>query len=371
MKFILLAIIALATAGCSTYTPHPSKRPLSQETISQLGASDISIYENNSGIAVSWFRQDSSAAGAQFGLLGALTVAAVDAIANSGPSTNARKAAGEINSVVTLDWLNRSLYEAVEKLDFNDSSLKVTGLGMSQPIGAGPLKNTLTISTGYRLSESANALQVTAVAQISSDDIPYVTPYEFENGKIPKAQKSGPIYLNTFVYESDRLPLPVLTDELKEELIARITARYSGPNGELPEEGSDERKALVKEYKQAKDNKLSKYETALFLTRNWTDNNGELAMSAITDAHQFIAEQIIQDLNRRAIPSYEGEDEVLEMKDDGRLIVLKGNGAHAGAVHSLPGDVSDFSSYGNAFAIAEANADRIKEMKKVAEANEE
>ena len=65
--------------------------------------------ENNRGVEKSWFMTDSSAAGAQYGLIGALVTSVMDAIMNAGPSKRAQQAANEIAALVPADALNVSL----------------------------------------------------------------------------------------------------------------------------------------------------------------------------------------------------------------------------------------------------------------------
>lgn len=63
-------------------------------------------------------------------------------------------------------------------------------------------------------------------------------------------------------------------------------------------------------------------------------------------------------MNRTAIPSLTGLDEVVETAADGRTVRRTGAGVWAGSYVSSPSDVPSFSTYGNAVAIARANSAR-------------
>ena len=125
---------------------------------------------------------------------------------------------------------------------------------------------------------------------------------------------------------------------------------------------------MTKELEEANDDRLTKAEIAIFLAREWTKNNGALLRAEIDNAHAFIAKYAVVDMNRTAIPSLTGVDELVETLADGRTVRRGGPGLTAGSYVSLPGNVSDFVTYGNAAAIAEVNEARIRNIQEQARA---
>ena len=103
---------ACALAGACATESFPSKRPLTSAEIAAMSQTDLVLDENNEGVGKSWFMTDSSAAGAQYGLIGALVTATMDAIMNAGPARRAKQAANEVAEVVLAEKLNESLHKA-------------------------------------------------------------------------------------------------------------------------------------------------------------------------------------------------------------------------------------------------------------------
>lgn len=66
-------------------------RPLTSSHIETMGATPVTVSQNNNGIEKSWFFTSTAAAGAAYGLIGALVTVAMDAIINAGPSRRDRK----------------------------------------------------------------------------------------------------------------------------------------------------------------------------------------------------------------------------------------------------------------------------------------
>src|SRR5690606_37590150 len=139
--------------------------------------------------------------------------------------------------------------------------------------------------------------------------------------------------------------------------------------GALPAEGSDAFKAMNRELDNARDDNLTKAEIAIFLAREWTKDNGALIRSEIANAHAFIVKYAILDINSTAIPSLTGVDELVETLPDGRTVRRIGPGIMAGSYVSLPGNVTDFVTYGNAAAIAKVNEERVRAIQAEARAN--
>jgi hypothetical protein len=114
MRIVLMAVCGLLLSGCATAVA-PTARPLTQAHIDQMGPTRVVVAENTYGVGKSWFMTDSSAAGASYGLIGAVVSATMDAIINAGPSRRARQAADEINTIAPPSTLDVSLVAALQR----------------------------------------------------------------------------------------------------------------------------------------------------------------------------------------------------------------------------------------------------------------
>ncbi|MCS6625576.1 hypothetical protein N0B44_21930 [Roseibacterium beibuensis] len=370
-KIAICALAAMSLAACATVEPVPNARPLNAARIEALGPTPVVVAENNTGVMKSWFRQDSSAAAASQGLLGALVGAAIDGIMNYAPSRRARSAANELAEVMPAEALTESLVQHFSRQIATGTpgdGVVVSGVQTVQKVvEPGTVDDAIEVTSSYLLSEDATTLQVSTTVTYHNAAIPYVTPYTFENAP-PKTELTGPLYRNSFTYSSRQLPVPVLTPELRERLIASIRDNARDESGALPVEGTDAFKSMNRELEEARDDKLTKAEIAIFLAREWTRDNGALLRAEIDNAHAFVARYALLDMNRTAIPSLTGVDELVETLPDGRTVRRGGPGISAGSYVSLPGDVSDFVTYGNAAAIAEVNETRLRNIQEQARA---
>ena len=363
------ALVALSLAACATVEPSPHARPLNAQHIETLGATSVVVTENNTGVMKSWFRQDSSAAAASQGLLGVLIGAAIDGIMNYTPSRRARAAANELAEVMPAEALNESLVQHfTRQINAADQGGVVvsdvrTVQKLTEP---GVVDDALEVTTSYLLSEDATTLQISVTLTYQNAAIPYATPYTFE--KVPETELTGPLYRNTFTYSSNQLPIPTLTPELRERLVTSIRENALDEQGNPPAEGTDAFKAMNKELEEAANDTLTKAEISIFLAREWTKNNGALLRAEIDGAHAFIARYAVLDMNRTALPSLTGVDELVETLPDGRTVRRVGPGVMAGSYVSLPGNVTDFVTYGNAAAIAEVNETRTRNIQEQARA---
>lgn len=363
MRIVVCALAALSLAACATQPPVPNARPLNASHIVALGPTAVTVSENNNGVGKSWLAQDSSAAGASQGMLGVLIAAAFDAMMNAGPARRAGQAADEVAEVVPVDALNASLVEHFRQAAAAapaGEGVSVSEVKLTQRRTA-PLviNDNVEVGTNYLLSEDATTLQVVFNLSYANPALPYVTPYTFEKGP-PKSELSGPLYRNTFTYYSRQLPVPVLTPELRERLIASIQDSARDESGALPAEGTDAFKAMNRELEEARDDKLTKAEISIFLTREWSKDNGALLRAEVEQAHAFIARYAVLDMNRTAVPSLTGVDEVVETMPDGRTIRRLGAGLMTGSYVSSPSEVMSFSTYGNSVAIAQVHRARAE-----------
>ncbi|WEK58953.1 MAG: hypothetical protein P0Y52_05280 [Candidatus Brevundimonas phytovorans] len=368
MKLAICAIAcASLLAACAT-TPVPNARPLNTAQIEAMGPTPVVLAEENAGVSKSWFMADSSAAGAPYGLIGALTSVVMDAIINYGPSKRAEKSASEIAEIISLEELNASLvreFQSQAAASAAAQGVRFTEISTAQRlIDETPSDDAINVSASYVLAEDASTLRIVFEVTYHNAALPYVTPYAFE-GAPPKAETTGPTYRNTFTYFSRSLPAPELTPELRERLIASIQESARDENGALPAEDTDEFKSMTKELEQAQDNSLTKGEIAIFLTREWLKDNGAQLKAEIANAHAFVARYALLDLNRTVVPSIDGgSDTLVETQADGRTILRVGSGATAGSYTSFAGHAGSFSTYGNAVSIAKDRTERMQELRK-------
>jgi len=223
-------------------------------------------------------------------------------------------------------------------------------------------------------------MNIIASASYQRADVKYKTPYTFKS--VPKTELEGPLYRNTFVYESNRFPLPALTPELKQELVTAIQKKYAAKTGAIPvsanapKDGKRRRGAplresedyenMTKEIKEANDNTLSKSEASAFLIREWLKSDGAFLLNELETAHGYIAKYLLLDLNSTAVPSLTGTDQVVEQVADGRVVRMIGSGPAAGSYVSSAGGLKDFTTFGNAIQIAETHRKRINDLQAAA-----
>lgn len=371
MRILTILLVAALASGCATHQ-YPSKRPLSQENLKKIESADITLSENAHGVGASWFRQDSSAATSQYGLIGGLVSGIMDAIANAGPSARANKSASELAVQIDTQFLNNSFLEHANKAIEENSTLTNIALNIGdsyQPILSSiDTHNKLVVNLNYLFSIEASSITVTGTAKYFNNELVFESPYTDKNGKVIVFKQGGPVYTNTFVYESDRLPLPQNTPELQNELIQNIESRYFDESGNPPQTKTDERKKYDREIKDAKDGKLSKSEMSLFLIRNWTNDEGALSKLEINRAHEFILEYLLKDLTDASIPSWEGTDEIVVEFANGRTVRRVGSERSSGSYISSPGQLDQFTSFGNAISYPKENLKQVKKLKKQANA---
>lgn len=85
MNKIILLLTLMAVGGCSI-AQYPVKRPMTDEGLAVVKSADVVVNQDHYGVGVSWYRVDSSATGSQYGFIGAIVAATMDAIINAGPS---------------------------------------------------------------------------------------------------------------------------------------------------------------------------------------------------------------------------------------------------------------------------------------------
>jgi hypothetical protein len=336
---------------------------LSQANITALGPTRASVTGDQAGVGKSWYYTEVNGAGA--GLAGVIGGLIAGAIINTAPSHRATRQATEIAEVVTPERLNVSLaakFKALAEAP-RDRTVTFSDVVVTQKrVTPGELDDTLEIATSYTLSEDSSVLRVVSTATYKNVVIPYKTPYTFKK-QAPASENTGPLYRNVFTYYSTPLPTPVLTSELKERLAASVRDSMRDESGALPAEGTSEYKSMLHEVELAQDDKLTGGESSVFLTREWLKNHGAPLKEEIEKAHAFIAKYVLLDINRTAIPSLEGTDELLETTSDDRTVRRIGAGAGAGSYVSSAANVVTPATYGNAVAVGKATENYVNGLK--------
>jgi hypothetical protein len=406
MRYMLVAALVVALGACATATPNPTMRPLTQAHIDTIGATSVVVSENNSGVEKSWFYTSTASAGAAYGLVGVLVSAAMDAIINAGPSRRAQKAANEMAEELSVEALNASLVAQLNNAIPGAEPAAVVAASIAPEVAAidastdaappepivvavaapapppvgvfysdvrseqrllarEPIEDAVLVSVRYTLSEDSSTLRIVGTASYQNAQTPYATPYTFR-GSVPRTEQEGPAYRNTFTYYSQQLPVPTLTPELRERLVASVQDSARDDTGALPAEGTEEFRAMERELENARDDRLTKDEIAIFLTREWLRNDGALLRQEIEQAHAFIARYVALDMNRIAVPSMTGQDELLETLTSDRTVRRVGVGLESGSYISSAGNVTSFSTYGNTISIARMNNERIDAIRDAA-----
>jgi hypothetical protein len=330
---------------------------MTQANIEALGTTPISVAGSQTGVAKSWYYTQVNGGGA--GLIGAVAGAIAAVIINAGPSRRANKQANELAELQTVEGLNESLIAAFDA----DAAKGATGVtaqdvALHYRFDKEKLDDVLEVTTGYTLSEDSSVIKIVAVVTYENTKIPYKTPYTFKSS-VPKAETTGPLYRNVFTYYSTPLPVPTLTPELKERLVANIRESFE-ENGVPPAEKSENYRAMESEIEKAQDDKLTPHELSLFLAREWVMSDGAKIKREIERAHGFIAKYVLLDLNRTDIPRIDGQDVLVETAEDERTVRRVGKGTEAGSYVSSAANVSDYATYGNTIAIAKTTVEYVK-----------
>jgi len=362
VRAVLVCSLSLLVAACATQ-PVPNARPMSQANIDAIGATRASVTGSEQGVAKSWYYTQVNGAGA--GLAGVLVGAIAAGVMNATPSARARRQANEVAELVTPQMLNASLAAKLRAVASapRQGAITLSDVVVTQKVTSpGKLNDVLELTTTYTLSEDSSVLRVASLATYKNPAIPYKSPYSFAKSP-PKSETTGPLYRNSFTYYSIPLPVPELTPELKERLVASVQDSMRDAAGALPVEGTKEFKDLQREIALARDDKLTGGETSVFLTREWLRDGGGALKREIESAHEFLAKYVVLDINRTAVPSLTGTDELLETLADDRTVRRIGAGVEAGSYVSSAANVISPATYGNTVAVGKATSDYVQGLR--------
>jgi len=359
-------LLCLALAACATVEPVPNARLLTQANVERLGPTQVSIAGNEAGVGKSWYYTQVNGGGA--GLAGAIGGAIAAAIINAAPSARAHRQASEIAELVTPEMLDKAVVAEVKAVPAVPGAQAVTFSDVvvtQKSAKSVALDDVVEIATTYTLSEDSSVLRVVAVATYQNAAVPYKTPHTFK-AKPPASETTGPLYRNVFTYFSTPLPVPTLSPELKARLEASVRDSARDGSGAPPAAGSREYSSMTREIELAQDDKFSAGESSVFLTREWLTDGSARLTREIQNAHAFIAKYLLLDINRTAVPSLTGADELLETTANDRTVRRIGEGVEAGAYVSSAANVTTPATYGNAVAIGKATVEYVRGLKRTA-----
>ncbi len=369
MKKLVTAalVVAAFTSGCAMQF-NPNKRPMQQATIDQI-KSPVPLNmqtPERTGVATTYFAQDSSAAGAQYGLIGALTTAVIDGIANSNPAEIASNNANRIAEIIKGDeLLNQAYTTLAANKKYAPTSLNLV---FSAPTpaptksGKATTPDGLNVQVGYIFKTDMSGLNVYANVSLNAKGVEYKSPYVAKDAKPTKPDISGLVYQNNFNYYSQQFAVPVKPQSEIDAKVAEIKTKAS-KNGVLPKKDNPQYARMMSEIKQAQKPEYTPKEISDKLADQWLANNGEKLKAEIKAAHEFIAAQIYKDLARFDVPDYKGTDTVLETSENGRVIKIVGAGFNAGNVISEPKEFIS-TGWGNATVYPETAKEKAKDQTK-------
>lgn len=226
-KAALLAA-ALSVSACAT----PYRQPLDQATSTKLASATVYTRADDRGVGVQYFAQDSSAAGAPYGLLGALVSAAVDAALNWGPMDIAQNGADKLaptfkHDQVTAD-LTSTLQAELATMSLFNPSPAITPLDAERKweLSAFTEDALLLTSVEYTLTQDFRSLDVVLTATAFSREAAGPTQAKSKSKSKPN-KDAGRVYRNRLEYHSQ--PLAPFQEKTQEEIdaeIAQIKAKY-------------------------------------------------------------------------------------------------------------------------------------------------
>jgi hypothetical protein len=243
-----LLLTAAVTISACTVTPY--RQPLDQAATAKLSAATVYARADERGIGVQYLVQDSSAAGASYGLIGALVTATIDAIANAGPleiaQSGADKLATSFNHGQATTEFTGALQSRLVTLPLFSATPAITPLHTECKWDVKSFAENLVLLTcvEYALTQDLRSLDVALTATLLSRDAA-----EQAKGKSKSAQEAAArLYRNRLEYHSQ--PLALFAERTPAEIdaeIAQITAKY--PHARRNE---SDRIAMKKEIEQAK-----------------------------------------------------------------------------------------------------------------------
>jgi hypothetical protein len=280
----LVAVVLLVAAGCTTV---PYKVPLSADARAKVESAAVQARANDKGIGVQYMAQDSTAAGAPYGLIGALVSATIDAIANARPAHIAENSAGKLAAGYNTDEMQSELALALST-ELRNASLPgatatVAKMGPNQKLTAKDFSadNVLAVNVNYALTQDYRSLRVVADAVLFSKSAAPKTP--------PKGAEPGTVYRNHFEFWSAPLDAPPAKSQAEiDAAVAAVEAKYANA-------GKDQDAAKKAELDDAR-NPNAQRAQADYMVKQWLADNGSRLHAAIRSGTGEIASLLALDL---------------------------------------------------------------------------
>jgi hypothetical protein len=321
----LVALTLLVCSGCSVV---PYKIPLSADNRAKVQGSEVYARADDKGVGVQYLAQNSSAAGAPYGLIGALVTATIDSIANARPAGIAEDAADKLAPGYDPEDLHAELALALST-ELRDAALpgasaSVTKMAPDQKLVVTELRadNVLAVELSYALTQDLRALQVIGTATV------------FSKGAVaPKGGKPGMVYRNRFEYCSAPLPAPPLKSQGEiDAQVAAIEAKYAGSAKDPAQDAK--RKSEIAEAR----NPNSLRANSEYMVQQWLAGNGGRLHEAIRSGTSAVVNLLAADLadptNVDVKAKLPAESVV---RDTGGRVVARANiGAYIGSLTSRP-----------------------------------
>jgi len=330
-KVILLGILIAATlSGCKS-TPY--KVNLAKEKLTTNRISEIDSVIKQDEIEVKVPVSDSSAAGAQFGLIGAIITSSIDSSVNQSNAELYDQVINPVKDSLVNYNFNKHFNQ---KLSHNLSSEPIFNQSKIHDMKSEDNhelleKQVLKLNTRYTYSSDFRTLIVSTSAIIEDTS----------------TVETSVLYQNTFTYNSKRLLESVLYESKGEKLIAERKAKYFQLTKKQRKSSTEvnklnkDLKKIRRQYSEA--DKLNKYAV------QWSNNNGELTKNELIKATDAIHNMLIIDINKENRPEeYETADKftyngkkyavtlLKESENKSRAILQKTVGYSAGQLCSIP-----------------------------------
>jgi hypothetical protein len=331
LKRTVLLVAALSVSAC---TIAPYKRPLDEVATSKFVQPAVYARADDRGIGVQYFAQDSSAAGAPYGLIGALVTATMDAIANASPRKIASNGADALvprfdHQRVSADF-NGALRTQLSTVPSFDPALTVQPLDKDRKWEAAAFmeQSVLLTSVEYNITPDFRSFHVLMTATALSKDAAAEAAKSKKGGK-PDA---GVIYRNRLEYYS--MPLAAIPEQPPEQIeqqIAQIRAKYGKVKS-----GSQAALEMKREMDQAR-RPMPADEKAKVYIAQWLAEDAALLRREMLTGLTTVAGLLARDLQDRApVDTQAGQPKTVIADGSDRVVVRSNLHPFMGAVSSEP-----------------------------------
>lgn len=323
----LTVLVLIACAGCSAV---PYKVPLTDDARAKVQGAEVNAGVSDRGIGVQYMAQDSSAAGAPYGLIGTIVTATIDAAYNAGPAGVAQDTAEKLAVGYETEELQSELVSALRAV-LRDTpcgaAASVTKIRPDQKLTVKDLRadNVLVVQLHYALAEDFRSLQVVGDALLLSKTA--------ADTSVPQGVEPGTVYRNRFEYWSAPLPAPPTRTQAEiDAAVAAVEAKYANTS----KDQQAERRAALAEAHDPSSPRVS----ANFMVRHWLANDGARLRDAIRSGTAEIMNLLAADLAdpRGVDVKTKLPDTTIVREQDGRIVKRKNIGAFIGSLVSTPKD---------------------------------